>query len=80
MIHSLNSDIKEDVLKEIFTNIFKNVKFLKDKFSESFISKLYTFAEEKHIPVDEFLFKEGDKADKLYLILKGEGILIIFVN
>lgn len=37
------------------------------------ISNLYNHAEEKHIPVDEYLFKEGENADKLFLILKGEG-------
>lgn len=73
MIHSLTNEIKEDVLKEIYTNIFKNVKLFKEKFSESFISKLYQFAEEKHVPVDEFIFKEGDNANQLFLILKGEG-------
>jgi len=61
------------VLKEIFTNIFKESKFLSTEFSENMISKLHDIAEEKQVPGDEFIFREGERATKLFLVLKGEG-------
>lgn len=67
------------MLKEIFTNIFKQSKLLRTEFSESLISSLYDHAEEKHIPVDEYLFKEGETSSKLFLILKGEGEITIHI-
>jgi len=63
------------VLKEIFTNIFKESKFLSTEFSENMISKLHDIAEEKQVPADEFIFREGERATKLFLVLKGEGNL-----
>jgi CRP-like cAMP-binding protein len=39
------------------------------------ISKLHDIAEEKQVPADEFIFREGERATKLFLVLKGEGNL-----
>ncbi|EAS01567.2 cation channel family protein (macronuclear) [Tetrahymena thermophila SB210] len=77
LIDSLTTELREDVQKDIYSFLFKNISFFSQNFSERLIQNMYTIVEEKQFQIDEKIFEEGQKSDKLYVIIKGQVQLVL---
>ncbi|KAL4474473.1 hypothetical protein ABPG72_016151 [Tetrahymena utriculariae] len=77
LIDSLTSELREDVQKDIYSFLFKNMSFFSINFSERLIQNIYRIVEEKQFKIDQKIFEEGQKSDKLYVIIKGQVQLIL---
>ncbi|KAL4427055.1 hypothetical protein ABPG74_021162 [Tetrahymena malaccensis] len=77
LINDLAPTLRNDVLKEMYSNILKKQKLFRLNFSEKFITNLYKYVKEKKYSVDEYLFKENEKSENLFFILQGEVEIIL---
>ncbi|KAL4511170.1 hypothetical protein ABPG73_008248 [Tetrahymena malaccensis] len=77
LIESLTPELREDVQKDIYSFLFKNIGFFQINFSERFIQNIYRIVEEKQFQIDEKILEEGQKPDKLYVIIKGQVQLLL---
>ncbi|KAL4474474.1 hypothetical protein ABPG72_016152 [Tetrahymena utriculariae] len=77
LIDSLTPGLREDVQKDIYSYLFKNTSFFSTNFSERLIQNIYRIVEEKQYQIDEKIFEEGQKSDKLYVIIKGQVQIVL---
>ncbi|KAL4466683.1 hypothetical protein ABPG72_016800 [Tetrahymena utriculariae] len=77
LINDLAPTLRNDVLKEMYSNILKKQKLFSLNFSEKFITNLYKYVKEKKYSVDEYLYKENEKSENLFFILSGEVEIIL---
>ncbi|EWS72989.1 cation channel family protein (macronuclear) [Tetrahymena thermophila SB210] len=77
LIDNLTPELREDVQKDIYSFLFKNISFFQINFSERLIQNIYRIVEEKQFQIDEKIFEEGQKSDKLYVIIKGQVQLLL---
>ncbi|KAL4484634.1 hypothetical protein ABPG74_019811 [Tetrahymena malaccensis] len=77
LIDSLTPELREDVQKDIYSSLFKNISFFQTNFSERLIQNIYRIVEEKQFQIDEKIFEEGQKQNKLYVIIKGQVQIVL---
>ncbi|EAS01569.2 cation channel family protein (macronuclear) [Tetrahymena thermophila SB210] len=77
LIDNLTPELREDVQKDIYQHLFKNISFFQKNFSERLIQNIYRIVEEKQFQSDEKIFEEGQKSNKLYVIIKGQVQIVL---
>lgn len=72
LLENLAPSLREEIFKDIYTNLFKKQKLFTDNFSTDFIGHLFRLVKERKYDIDEFVYRQGDRANELFLVLDGE--------
>lgn len=75
MIEKLAPNLKQELFVDIYVHLLKKTKNFWLNFSKEFLQELCLIIREQTFGPGEIIYKEGDKSDKIYFILKGEGKL-----
>ncbi|KAL4490931.1 hypothetical protein ABPG72_008667 [Tetrahymena utriculariae] len=73
VIDSLESDLKQEVLRDIYGKLLSSKKLFSLNFS---IDKLAIKMQEKKVGLHEYIYKEGEEAQEVYFLLKGQSEVI----
>lgn len=68
---NLPKDLHQEIVNFLYGDILKSIRIFQDN-DNSFISALALVIEPIHIACDTILFKVGDEAKEMYIILKGK--------
>lgn len=68
MIDSLESDLKSEVLRDIYGKLLRSKKLFYLNFN---VDDLAMKMKEKTVGLNEFVYKEGDDAQHIYFLLRG---------
>lgn len=71
LLQELPSSLRAEVVNHIHADIIKNITFFKDKGAEFLYSAL-PLVKRFNLPPKEVLYKEGDPAEEVYFIFKGQ--------
>jgi hypothetical protein len=75
LLQELPSSLRAEVVSHIHADIIKNITFFKDKGAE-FLYAALPLVRRFNLPQKEILYKEGDPAEEVYFIFKGQIKLI----
>ncbi|KAL4451099.1 hypothetical protein ABPG74_021421 [Tetrahymena malaccensis] len=73
VIDSLESDLKQEVLRDIYGKMLSSKKLFSLNFG---IDKLAVKIQEKKVGLNEYIYKEGDEAHEVYFLVKGQAEVI----
>ncbi|EWS75104.1 cyclic nucleotide-binding domain protein (macronuclear) [Tetrahymena thermophila SB210] len=73
VIDSLESDLKQEVLRDIYGKLLNSKKLFSLNFS---IDKLAVKIKEKKVGLHEYIYKEGEEAEEVYFLVKGQAEVI----
>lgn len=71
LLQELPSSLRAEVVNHIHADIIKNITFFKDKGAEFLYASL-PLVRRFNLPEKEILYKEGDPAEEVYFIFKGQ--------
>lgn len=71
LLQELPASLRAEVVNHIHSDIIKNVIFFRDKGAEFLYASL-PLVRRCNLPAKEILYKEGDPAEEVYFIFKGQ--------
>ena len=75
LLQELPSSLRAEVVNYIHADIIKNIAFFKDKTADFLYASL-PLVRRFNLPAKEILYKEGEPAEEVYFILKGQMKLL----
>ncbi|KRX01739.1 Cyclic nucleotide-binding protein [Pseudocohnilembus persalinus] len=79
MINSLASNLKQEVLQDLYSKFLYNSKIFQQNFSYKFLNQLAVNMQEETIGPEEIIYKNGDYSQNVYFIIKGKDKLFSII-
>ncbi|KAL4439559.1 hypothetical protein ABPG74_003961 [Tetrahymena malaccensis] len=76
-LSQMNSSVRQEVSLDLYLKIFNEHKLFTQNFTSNFIKSLCDHIKEKTFFSEEYLYKKGDKSDKIFFLLEGQINLVI---
>lgn len=80
IMKELASDLRNEVLNDIYGKILKSKKLFYLNFSEKFLNELSLKMKEQRLGPEDIIYKEKEKVEQIYFIMNGEVVLNIGIK